>query len=374
MPTIHPVHSAAPGLAAVLLALGAACGSRGATAAGSDSVYVGLAVHDAPDPSSYRQGAALALAVLNAARAPEDMPLALREAPPSATTAAAVAEALRDDPDLVGVVGHARDATTREAARVYAARRPIVAVSPTALDEATAAMSEWVFRVSPAGAAIAAAIAQYATDSLGLASAAVIYPNDHTGRAFARAFARAFDESGGTVAERDPYLTGDASPFRAYAPRIAVSDVGVVVAAGAVGDLVALEATLDAVGFAGPLVVVPSAGEGFAFAADTVGTPPRIAAAFDGERRQSRAAAEFVAAYVARYQTPPDARAALAYDATMLIGLAVREVGVHRRAVRDWIARTGRGRPAHQGAAGPVVFDGSGNPVNKPVVMVAPTP
>ena len=360
---------AALGLGAALFVLCAACGNRGAGAGSSDSVYVGLAVTDAPDPAAYRRGASLALEVLNAARAPEELPLALREPPASATTSTAIAEALRDDAEVVGVVGHARDAATREATPIYGARRPIVVVSPTARDEATAAASSWVFRIAPAGVAIAEGVARFAADSLAPARAAVIYPNDAAGRGFVRAFSRRYDESGGAVSERDPYLAASPSAFEAYAPRLALTGHAVVVTSGSVTDIVALVSQLDAVGVDAPLVAAPDPWEAIERVTDTIGGRIRLAVAFDWQRPQTGAAAEFVAAYRRRYAGAPDPVAALAYDAAMLIGLAVRETGLDRRAVRDWIARTGRGRSAHVGATGPLVFDGFGNPVNKPVTI-----
>jgi len=357
------------GLGAAVLTLCAACGTRGAGAGSSDSVYVGLAVADAPDPAAYRRGASLALEVLNAGRASEELPLALREAPASATTPTAIAQVLRDDVDVVGVVGHARDASTQEAAPTYGTRRPLVVVSPTARDDATAAASTWVFRIAPSGVAIAQGAARFAADSLAPGPAAVVYPNDRAGRGFARAFARRYGELGGTVTERSPYLAASPSAFDAYAPRLAFTGPAVVAASGRVADILALAFELDAAGVDAPLVAVPEPWEEAAALTDTLAERIRVAVAFDWHRPETGAAAEFVAAYGRRYAAAPDPVSALAYDAAMLIGVAVREAGLDRRAVRDWIARTGRGRSAHVGATGPLVFDGVGNPVNKPVVI-----
>src|SRR6185369_13988315 len=44
----------------------------------------------------------------------------------------------------------------------------------------------------------------------------------------------------------------------------------------------------------------------------------------------------FVAAFSKKFNTTPDAHAALAYDATKLVAQALREKGPDRRAIRDY--------------------------------------
>jgi len=359
-------------LRAALVAFCAACGSRGPSAGSSDSLYIGLAVTDAPDPSSYRRGAALALESLNATRTPEQLPFGIREPPAAATTPMAIAAALRDDPDVIGVVGHARDAVTQAAAAGYAGRRPVVVISPTSRDEATAHRSDWIFRLAPPTAAVAEAIARYAADSVRAPRAALIYPNDASGRDFGRAFGRAYGEVGGLLIERDPYLVGDRGAFEPYALRLAGQGAaGAVVVAGTFGDILALVTSAAAASLDADVLGAPEPWDRVQAIADST-RRVHLASAFDAERPQTPAAAEFIAVYSRLYGAAPDARAALTYDAAMLIGLAVRDVGVDRWAVRDWIARTGRGRPAHAGASGSILFDGFGNPVNRTVLLVGP--
>jgi branched-chain amino acid transport system substrate-binding protein len=354
-----------------LLGWCAACAGGGAErSAGTDSVYVGLAVVDASDPRPYRNGARLALAVLNAGRAPEHPPLGIREPPAGAATVVSIARTLRDDPDVVGVVGHARDGPTLEAAHIYGDRAPVVLISPTAAYETTAAASNWVFRLAPTTRTVARAAASFTVDSLRATRSAVLYHNDRAGREFVGEFARAFVGAGGALVARDPYL--DESAFDAYVPRFTQRGAAGVIIAGPLAQILTATRAVGASGGPTAALVIPEPWEDVTALDGPVGLPVRVVAAFDAERPRSRAAAEFLAAYTNRYGTPVDPRAALAYDATMLIGRAAREEGADRRRVRDWIARTGRGRPAHSGATGSVVFDASGNPVNKAVVFVDP--
>src|SRR5690606_25216902 len=97
----------------------------------------------------------------------------------------------------------------------------------------------------------------------------------------------------------------------------------------------------------------------------------RYTAFFDANQATSAEARAFVAAFQGRFARQPDQRAALAYDAAMLAGRAVRELGddASRTRVRDWLRAVGRSRPAHAGAAGPIAFDERHDVTDKPVVI-----
>ncbi len=66
---------------------------------------------------------------------------------------------------------------------------------------------------------------------------------------------------------------------------------------------------------------------------------------------------EFVKAYVAAFKMEPDQRAAMAFDAAMLIGRAARAVGPDRAKIRDYIESVGKDLPAYEGIGGPLAFD-----------------
>src|SRR5690625_7857118 len=69
-----------------------------------------------------------------------------------------------------------------------------------------------------------------------------------------------------------------------------------------------------------------------------------MTAAFLPDRPTERAQ-DFVRRYTARFGEPPSDRAALTYDAVMLIARGLREVGPDRRALRDYIASVGTSVP-----------------------------
>ncbi len=362
-------------LAALLGATGSsACSGVGASAgAGGDSVYIGLAASAAAGNQAYRNGASLAIEQLNAARPAGARPFALRFQPESLASQVAVAAAFRDDPRVIGVVGHTGSGQTLEAAPVYAdldqgGRRAVVAITPTATNPALTRASEWLFRVCPTDDDAARALARFAYDSLRARRAAVIYRNDLFGRGFLRAFALAFERYGGLVVERDPYLAG-LTEFTAYAERIRRREIEVVILAGANEDAEAVLASLRAAGSRAPVLgtddlaalaaggTVSPAVRGVRFVSFYLpGRGPGVARAFDS-------------LYQARFGTPPDHRAALTYDATRLLGAAVMAAGADRRRVRDWLAGVGTVTPPFEGVTGPIRFNVLRNAMNKPVLL-----
>ncbi|MFL5608271.1 MAG: ABC transporter substrate-binding protein, partial [Gemmatimonadaceae bacterium] len=95
----------------------------------------------------------------------------------------------------------------------------------------------------------------------------------------------------------------------------------------------------------------------------------RYTAFFLARRATSTEARQFIDAYTKAYKEEPDQRAALAYDAAMLIGRAAAEVGPNRAKIRDYVESIGNGRPPMPGVAGPLAFDEKHDAVNKPVVI-----
>ncbi len=70
----------------------------------------------------------------------------------------------------------------------------------------------------------------------------------------------------------------------------------------------------------------------------------------------------FVAAFRKKFNTDPDAHAALAYDATKLVAQALAAKGPDRRAIRDYLHSLNR-ETAYNGLTGPAYFEDTGDPV-----------
>jgi branched-chain amino acid transport system substrate-binding protein len=385
---------------AIAIAIGASSTSCSRFAArtfeSSDTLYIGVAA--ARNSAAYFRGVQMALDRLNAERSHGSRPFGLRMPPEVQTTQVAVAARFRDDPAVIGVVGHTGSAQTMEAAPIYAdaangGRRAVVAVTPTATNPQVTRVNRWVFRVCPTDDDAARALAHFAIDSLHLRRVAMVYRNDLFGRGFTRTIAPELTRSNVTIAERDPYLA-DITEYQAYAARIARSNIQAVIFAGGgvdAADLVralhnesthpAILGTDDVASIldgvkaivANPAPVtnnrrprqpVPAATDDRALFRGV-----RFASFYDASRSVDGDAKQFAADYTRRFGHAPTPQAALSYDAAMLIGRAALAVGPDRKLVRDWVASVGTsGSPMH-GVTGDIRFDDHGDPVGKSVVV-----
>src|SRR5256886_8943324 len=67
------------------------------------------------------------------------------------------------------------------------------------------------------------------------------------------------------------------------------------------------------------------------------------------------------------YTTLFRSRGAGAYDIMLLLARAIDKVGADRKAIRDYLARVGRGQPPFEGVTGPIAFDANGDVAGKTV-------
>ena len=356
--------------------------SRDASAneAPRDTLYVGVAA--LRTNTTYFNGVSLALDRLNAER-PTGAPwLALRMPPEVQASQVKVAEQFRDEPDLIGVVGHTGSAQTMDAAPVYGdmdhgGKNAVVAITPTATNPSVTKVNSWVFRVCPTDDDAARQLARFALDSAHARRVAILYRNDLFGRGFTRVLTPELTRGGATVVERDPYLAG-VTEYQAYAMRMASRQVDVLVVAGGGADAADMVRALRRA-HAAPTVLgtddvatISLNAAGGAAPGEFQGV--RFTAFYDADRATTNDEVAFVRDYRARFNQIPNHQAALSYDATMLIGLAVHAVGGNRQKVRDWIADLGRGRPAYHGLTGDIAFAGGGDAIGKQVLIgkVAP--
>ena len=355
-------------LLATILVLG--CKSDGGEHSGE--IAIGVALNpQRPGMHTVYRGVEIALAQLNVERSGKGAALVMRKGPEKLTGAVQIAALMRDDPSVVAVVGHPESGATLDATAVYAdlehgGANALVAVSPTGTSPALSGRSEWIFRVCPSDLAASEAAARYALDSLHARRAAVIYRNDPYGKDWTTEFARIFTAAGGSVVQRDPYLAG-VTEWAAYAGYIRRLNPDVIMFPGGSEDAEPFIAALRAEGVRAPMIggdaVAPLANKPNEYRG------VKFTSFFVPERATSPEARAFIDAYRKRYNEMPDPRAALAYDAALLIGRAIMEVGPDRKKIRDYIADVGTRRPALKGATGPVAFNAKHDVINKPVVI-----
>lgn len=356
----------------VLSSLTSACAGGGGGDVPGDVVAIGVALNpQRPGMHTVYRGVELAIEQLNEERKGRGRPFAVRKGPPNITSAVQIAALMRDDPSVVAVVGHPESGTTLDAAAIYAdlengGANALVAISPTGTSPALSGRSPWIFRVCPSDMAASEAAARYVLDTLGARRAAVIYRNDPYGRDWTRAFSKVFTEGGGRIAHRAPYLAG-VTEWPAYAAHLARIAPDIVLFPGGAEDYEPFHAAMRAERFrpavlggdaVAPLAQNPQQYAGVMFTSFFVPSRPVTE---EGRR--------FVESYVKAYGEMPDPRAALSYDAAIVIGRAVLAAGANRRAVRDWIEGVGTKTPAIMGATGAIAFDPRHDPVDKPVVI-----
>ncbi|HEX7242915.1 MAG TPA: branched-chain amino acid ABC transporter substrate-binding protein [Longimicrobiaceae bacterium] len=274
------------------------------------------------------------------------------------TRAAAIAQEFLGDSRIVGVVGHANSGGMVGAAPLY--DHGLVAISPSATSPEITGISPWVFRVTTNDSANGANLARFAA-GLGKKRVAVLYENNVYGRDLAQAFRAAFR---GVVVGVDP-IAGDGTkvePFVSYYRGVAPD---LVFVAGTEGSGRALLREAARQGFRTQWL----AGDGWAgVQADTAAAEGAYVAVPFSVNDPRPEARRFVEAFRGRYGVEPDANAAMAYDATLLLVEAVREVGRDREAVRDYVARV-RGDRAYAGVTGEVRFGADGDPEGARFVM-----
>jgi len=347
----------------------AALGCNASRDAGG-TIRIGIAADlKRPNMQTVLRGVELAIDQLNAEGNGRRFEIAKPPAP--ATGAVEIAAALRDDPNVVAVVGPADSRSSRESAPIFAdedggGRRALAAVSPTSTSISLTGLSPWLFRVCPSDAASSRAAARYVLDSLGFKRASIMYRNDSYGRGWSTAFTQAYAGGGGTVIERAPHLA-DMNEWRAYAGVVKQTRPEIVLFPGSPADLAGFVRSLRAIGADTPVLGGDAVSELEAQAQEFSGV--RYIAFFQASRVVTQEAKAFVSAFTKKYGVPPEQRSALAYDATMLIGRAALEAGANRTRVRDYLASVGSSRQAIRGVTGTIAFDEQHDVVDKPVVI-----
>jgi branched-chain amino acid transport system substrate-binding protein len=271
--------------------------------------------------------------------------------------AGAVARGFYDNPGIVGVVGHANSGGTVGAAPEY--DRGLPAIVPSATSPEITGISPWVFRVTVNDSVNGANLARYAA-RLDRRRVVVLYENNVYGRGLAQAFLAAYP---GKPVGVDP-IAGDGSKIEPFVSYYRGVQPDLVFVAGTEMSGRALLQEAQRQGFRPQWL----AGDGWpGVAADTaasegalIATPVRLDRSDEGRH--------FAEAFQTRYGVRPDANAAMAYDAAMLLAKAIEAVGPDRAAIRDWLAKV-KGGNAFRGVTGEIRFRPDGDPDRSGFVM-----
>jgi branched-chain amino acid transport system substrate-binding protein len=248
-------------------------------------------------------------------------------------------------------VGHVNSGAMMAAARVYDGQ--LAAVSSTASSPDISAISKWVFRVIASDSASAIHLARFANNQE-VQRAIVLYENNAFGRGLVEPFRRNFR---GTVTA-DPIPSDPAANFEPYVSYIRMRNPDIVFVAGSEGSGLALLREARRQG-----LTVPFMG-GIGWAGITVDTGASegayVGVPFTVEDRRPEAQ-RFVEAFRGKFGRDPDAKAALAYDATMLVARAIAEAGPDREAIRDWLGSLQAPKTFSGVTSRAIQFDASGD-------------
>ena len=305
-----------------------------------------------------RRGIDLAVDEINRAGGINGAPLKIlaRDDEANGSRAAAIAQELVQNQSVLAVIGHVNSGAMLAASRIYDGQIPAVATTASSPD--LSGVSKWTFRVISSDSLNGVILARFASRFGGndstLKQAAILYENDSYGRGLADAFRRAFR---GTIVSFDPISEEvNAEPFVSF---LKMKQIGIVFVAGRENSALRIlresrRQGLDAV-FIG--------GDGWqGIVADTAASNGAYVGTSFNAKAPSAEVQRFVRAFRKRYQTEPDAFAALAYDATRLIAQALVKRGKNREGVRDYLASLNAVNP-FEGVTGPVYFNDMGDPI-----------
>ena len=285
--------------------------------------------------------------------------------------AVAIANEIAGDHDILAVVGPLTSGCAMDAARVYALG-PVAMITPSATAPALTTQQDspgWggervVFRLPPSDAAQAEALAEHATRSLGLKTAAVLHDRTPYGMGIAEAFRASFQKRGGTVSLYEPVERG-ARDFTGALDALRASRAGALFFGGVYPEAGPLLRQARAGGFTGAFLAgdgvkspdfVKSAGAAAEDAVLSVGGVPL---------ESLPSASEFSARYRARYGEDPRTFDHYAYEAARIALAAAAKNGRDRKKAVDWIRAT-----RHESMMGPFMFDAKGDSLKSLVTVL----
>ncbi|HEX9218885.1 MAG TPA: ABC transporter substrate-binding protein [Gemmatimonadaceae bacterium] len=303
------------------------------------------------------QGVELAVEEINKAGGINGHPLRVisRDDEGDGTKAAKIAQDFVATQSISAVIGHVNSSGMLSAAPVYDGQLAAVATSATSPD--LTGISSWVFRIISSDSLNGIALANFAS-KFGLrapASVAVLYENNTYGRGLADSFRRSFH---GDILSLDP-INADLPTAEPYISYLKSRKPRIVFVAGRVASGLKILQEAKRQGF-NPIFVGGDGWQGIL--ADTATSEGAYIGMSFTPEDPSPAARAFVASFRKKYNTVPDAHAALAYDATKLVAQALKEKGPDRRAIRDYLHSLNR-ETAYPGLTGPAYFEDNGDPV-----------
>jgi branched-chain amino acid transport system substrate-binding protein len=346
-----------------------ACGGTGAAGSGPIKVAV-LAPLSGPVPTfgvSTRDGALLAIEEWNAKGGVlgQKIEAVVADSQCTADPAVNAANKVIDQDGVHYIVGEVCSKASIPVSEIAEAKG-VVQISPTSTNTAVTlntdgSTKKYVFRACFIDPFQGLVMAKFALKQ-GKKTAFIMFDkgNDYV-LGLAEAFEKSFTEGGGTIVGKEAY-TGQDTDFSAILTKVADSKAEVLF----LPDYYNIVNLVGAQAKERGVTAIMMGGDGWDSA-------DLDAAAADGGYFSNHYSAEdtrtivvdFVSRYEAKYNSKPDALAALAYDATNLLLAAIEKAGKDDPAVvKDALAAL-----QYEAVSGKITFDAQHNPIKAAVVM-----
>jgi branched-chain amino acid transport system substrate-binding protein len=307
-------------------------------------------------------GALIAEADVNVEGGVGGKPLALVVVPYERATSAApsltIADSLTRNPSIIAVVGHSNSAASLAASQIYNARG-VPQLAPTSTAPLFTQAGPYSFRLVPDDRRQAEFMARHAAASA--RRVAIMYVNDDYGRGLRATFADDLRKLRVEVVSETPYLEEkEDRPFETATRDFAASHPDLLVWLGRAPELERFLVILRP-----RLALLPVLASDGVDAPAIYSYPERFRhvrfVRFIDPTTGSTQFEHVRARYREVLRREITSEAALTYDAVRLIVEAMRSGAGTRDEVKDYLAATGRTRPAYQGITGAIAFDENGD-------------
>ena len=268
---------------------------------------------------------------------------------------------LIDQDKVVAIIGPVTTGPTTVAADI-AGQKKVPIVSPTATGDKITSLSDYVTRVCFYDSYQGLIMGKFAADNLGKKTAAILFDNTNDySMGLADAFARTFQELGGTVVSNEAFSEGD-QDFNAQLTNIAAKNPEVVFVPAYYSDdaqilLQARALGIDAIFLGGDGWDSQELINGAGVAAEGCYFTTHYSPEDTSEKVQN-----FLIKYKEKHQSEPNFAAPLAYDAALLLADAIERAGeLDSVKINNAITETS----GLSGVTGEFSFDENRNPIKE---------
>jgi branched-chain amino acid transport system substrate-binding protein len=319
----------------------------------------------------YRNGMQLAVDEVNSAGGVLRRPLrlVLDDDDESVDRGRLVAQRFSSNPDVMAVIGHLQSYVSEPAAAIYDAAG-LVFIAPTSTGSSLTTQGyRRVFRTIFTDRETGEQMAEYAARR-GYARLAIYYTRTVYGREIANAFEERGSELGLAVVVRqsfDPNVETVGLTNSSLLTDWRGRDLDAIFIASDGGAAGAFIAQARRIGIKAPVLGADAVGTPELFASDARSVEGTVIAAPFHPDESREGVRRFVSAFEARYGKPPDASAALAYDAVRVLAHGMTTAGT---VDPDRVADALRHCEQCPGVTGPFTFNDHGDLVGRSVLKV----